>query len=231
MLKLFGRTSSVNTQKSLWAIHECGVSFEFLDTGKEVLHQKEFCGLLNEFKGSTQRNLQIPMLETESGRRIFDSSTIARYLCMEYKPALFGNTNEGLAECSMWMSWVETMRIGVPNQWLIENLVRKRPELRNSQTVEQSLNRGIQYVDWLNRHLLDKKFVCGDHFTVADVPWGAEVNRWFMFDLKRPEMPGLERWYDRLLERPAFLEAVVKNEEIHHSQKIPNPVTLAGMHS
>jgi hypothetical protein len=40
--------------------------------------------------------------------------------------------------------------------------------------------------------------------TLADIPWGPHLHRWFNMDFARPEVPHLRAWYDRLLQRPAY---------------------------
>ena len=44
-------------------------------------------------------------------------------------------------------------------------------------------------------------------FTLADIPIGLSVNRWFMTPLERPSVSGVsEAYYERLSARPAFLK-------------------------
>jgi glutathione S-transferase len=46
--------------------------------------------------------------------------------------------------------------------------------------------------------------VAGATFTLADIPIGLSVNRWFMTPFERPSFPHVEAYYDRLNGRPAF---------------------------
>jgi glutathione S-transferase len=46
--------------------------------------------------------------------------------------------------------------------------------------------------------------VCGANFTVADIPIGLVVNRWFSLNFERPEYAAAKAYYDRLSERPAY---------------------------
>jgi glutathione S-transferase len=46
----------------------------------------------------------------------------------------------------------------------------------------------------------------GSAFTLADIPVGLVVNRWFMLDeLDRPGYPAVQAYYDLLSERPAYM--------------------------
>lgn len=47
--------------------------------------------------------------------------------------------------------------------------------------------------------------MCGGHFTVADIPIGPVVNRWFSLNnFERPLYRAVLAYYDRLGERPAY---------------------------
>jgi glutathione S-transferase len=47
-------------------------------------------------------------------------------------------------------------------------------------------------------------YIAGNAFTLADIPIGLSVNRWFMTPLERPSLPAVAAYYERLGERPAF---------------------------
>jgi len=48
-------------------------------------------------------------------------------------------------------------------------------------------------------------YLLGKDFTLADIPMGLVVNRWFaLAELKRPENSAVSRYYELLTERPAF---------------------------
>jgi glutathione S-transferase len=41
-------------------------------------------------------------------------------------------------------------------------------------------------------------------FTLADIPIGIAVNRWFMTPIERPQLPQVEAYYDRLSDREGY---------------------------
>jgi glutathione S-transferase len=47
--------------------------------------------------------------------------------------------------------------------------------------------------------------VAGAAFTLADIPIGLSVNRWFMTPFERPSLAHVEAYYERLSGRPTFL--------------------------
>lgn len=46
--------------------------------------------------------------------------------------------------------------------------------------------------------------MCGANFTLADIPVGMIV-RWLGLDFEKPELPAVERYYEQLSTRPAYL--------------------------
>jgi glutathione S-transferase len=48
-------------------------------------------------------------------------------------------------------------------------------------------------------------YIAGERFTLADIPIGLSINRWFMTAMERPSFPAVAAYYERLSMRPAFL--------------------------
>lgn len=54
-----------------------------------------------------------------------------------------------------------------------------------------------------------RRFVEGDHFTIADVAIGAFARRWLGVDgMSKPKLPNLERWFGEIAQRPGFVRFV-----------------------
>jgi glutathione S-transferase len=59
----------------------------------------------------------------------------------------------------------------------------------------------------LERHLASTgAFATGEAFTLADVVLGLAVNRWLMTPIERPDYPAVAAYYERLKQRPGFIE-------------------------
>jgi glutathione S-transferase len=52
--------------------------------------------------------------------------------------------------------------------------------------------------------LADRPFLAGDALTLADIPAGTCLYRYFELDIERPSVPNVEAWYRRLQERAAY---------------------------
>ena len=61
----------------------------------------------------------------------------------------------------------------------------------------------------LDAALAESEYVAGDAFTVGDIPVGIAAYRWYHLDIEREDFPGLERWYRRLTERPAYRQHIM----------------------
>ena len=44
----------------------------------------------------------------------------------------------------------------------------------------------------------------GDRLTLADIPIGTNLYRYFNLDIERPHVTNVEAWYRRLQDRPAY---------------------------
>jgi len=56
----------------------------------------------------------------------------------------------------------------------------------------------------LDKALADRPFVCGNDLTLADIPAGTSLYRYYELDIERPSVANVEAWYRRLQERPAY---------------------------
>ena len=58
----------------------------------------------------------------------------------------------------------------------------------------------------LDTHLrVNGPYLLGEHFTIADIPVGLVVNRWFsLVEIERPDFSALAAYYELLTERPAY---------------------------
>ena len=54
----------------------------------------------------------------------------------------------------------------------------------------------------LDAHLARQPFMAGEHFTMADIPVGCEIHRWWGLPQDRAAHPHLERWYNTVSTRP-----------------------------
>ena len=196
MLRLWGRTSSINVRKVLWTLQELDVPFERIDAGLAYGHNHTPAYL------AKNPNALVPLLE-DRDFTLWESNAIVRYLCARYgDPALYPEDLRQRFDAERWMDWQQTTlnRAGGPAfiQW-----VRTPADQRQSAVIAQSVAATETLLQMLDAHLATRPWMAGEHFTMADIPIGCEIHRWWGLPQPRPTLPHLERWYAAILARPA----------------------------
>jgi glutathione S-transferase len=100
MLKIWGRNTSSNVQKVIWAMAEMKQPFERIDVGGAF-------GRTNEpFYLAMNPNALVPTLEEDDGFTMWESNSIVRYLAARYSNhALEPADLKIRAHAQMWMDW------------------------------------------------------------------------------------------------------------------------------
>ena len=202
MLKLWGRATSQNAQKAMWAIGELGLDHERIDVGGR------FGGLDTPEFGAMNPNRRVPVLEHD-GAVIWESHTVVRYLAATFgRGTLWAEEPAERSLSDRWMDWTATTL--QPAFMDIFWGYYRTPEPERDWTI---IRRGIdgcaRLYGLLDRHLATQPFVAGNHLTMGDIPIGASLYRYFELDLKRPPLPNVEAYYARLQDRPAYSEHVM----------------------
>ncbi len=199
MLKILGRANSFNVRKVLWLCDEIGLPFEREDYGRgfQPTNTPEFLKL-NPVG-------QVPCV-IDDGFVMRESHAIVRYLAAKHGAnILYPDDLRQRQKIEAWMDWVAyDVTHSMRGAFLGGQL--KEPPWNNEWFVAQGrkdLTRQMRLVD---EHLAATgPYMLGKDFTLADIPMGLVVNRWFsLADLERPAYPALARYYGRLAERPAY---------------------------
>ena len=74
--------------------------------------------------------------------------------------------------------------------------------------VNKALEQTSNYLRHVDCQLEGNSFMLGDRLSLADIPIGTHLYRYFNLDLPRPSLPNVERWYERLQSRSAYREHV-----------------------
>lgn len=201
MLTIWGRTNSINVQKVLWACAEMKVPYDRIDAGMQY-------GVNNtpEFRRMNPNGL-VPLLR--DGKLIlWESHAIVRYLARGHgMGTLLPADPQAAADADRWMDWVATT-VWPPTRTVFWGLVRTPPEKRNMTDIDAAVIKLGEILAMLDAHLADRPWVTGDAFSMGDIPIGCIVQRWFNVETKRPPLPRVEAYYQRLQARPAFKQIV-----------------------
>jgi glutathione S-transferase len=196
MLKIWGRLSSINVRKVVWAAQEAGVPFERVDAGMAF-------GIVDTpaYRAHNPNGL-VPLID-DGGFVLWESNAIVRYLMARYAPGtLYPDDLQRRFDAERWMDWQQTTlnRAGGAAfvQW-----IRTPPERRDMAVVATSVAATEPLLAQLDAHLAQHAHMAGGHFGMADIPIACEIHRWWGLPQPRPDHPHIQAWYRRMLARPA----------------------------
>src|ERR1043165_8850475 len=102
MVRIWGRTTSSNVQKVMWAVGELGVPHERIDAGRE------FGGLATAAYGALNPNRKIPTIE-DGNVVLWESNVMVRYLAAKFGSGTFWPVDDGTRGIAdQWMDWQQT---------------------------------------------------------------------------------------------------------------------------
>jgi glutathione S-transferase len=203
MMKIWGRNTSANVQKVMWALGELGLEAERIDVGGAFGKNRDAPYL------AMNPNGLVPTLEEDDGFLLWESNSIVRYLAGKFDKAgvLEPKDPHIRALASQWMDWqLSVCGPGiVPAFW---QLIRTPPEKRDMAAVKASKDKSIENFAMLERQLGKTPFVAGDAFSYGDIPVGIMCYRFVQLVPERPKTPNLDRWYAAISSRKAFKDHV-----------------------
>lgn len=191
MLKLLGKSTSINVRKVLWACAELGIEADHQEANGDAVE-----GL--------NPNALVPVID-DSGFVLWESNSIIRYLAnREHAEWLYPTAAQARARIDQWIDW-QASDLNRSWSYAFMALVRRSP------THDCEVQRAASVASW-NRYMaiLDRQlasaggYAAGAQFTLADIPLGLSVNRWYQTPLEHPELAHVRAYYDRLNERPGY---------------------------
>ena len=87
---------------------------------------------------------------------------------------------------------------------------RTPADQHDARRIAQLTRESASAIRALDGWLQDRPFLAGGALSMADIPAGVLVYRYFEMDVVRPDAPAVEAWRARLAERPAYREHVMR---------------------
>lgn len=201
MLTVWGRNTSSNVQKVMWAIGELGLPSKRIDLGGP------FGGNRDEAYLKLNPNGLVPTLQ-DGDLVLWESNAIVRYLARRYGAGrLEPEDPSAQALAGQWMDWqLSVVAPAITPAFL--GLVRTAPAQRDEAAIAASQTRTSEVMTILDAALAHRTYVAGAAFSLGDIPLGIMAYRFRQLVPKRPALPNLERWYEAIAARPAFVEHV-----------------------
>ncbi len=202
-LKIYGIAAS-RSSRPLWVAQELGLAYEHIAQAYEGggTRTPEFLAI--------NPNGHIPVID-DDGIVVWESMACALYLAERFQAAdgssLAAQNHAERAEVLRWTFWAVTEcekdaltflmhRIAMPEE-------RRKPEL-----AAQADRRLAPVLQVLEQHLLNRDYIAGERFTVADI-CVASVLAWVQRADAMAACPRLAAWLERCLARPAQLQVRV----------------------
>jgi glutathione S-transferase len=201
MLKVWGRNTSSNVQKVMWAVGELGLAHERVDVGGPFGKNRDPDYL------ALNPNGLIPTLN-EDGFVLWESNAIVRYLANKSgQGTLEPRDPIARARANQWMDWQLSV-VSPAIYYAFWGQIRTPPEQRDQAAIAQSQQNTTEAMLIFEAQLGRSAYAAGDVFSMGDIPMGIMVYRYWQLVPERPELPHLKRWYDEIARRPAFHEHV-----------------------
>ena len=199
MLRLLGRSNSLNVRKVLWLCEELALPYEqeLWGAGFQPTSDAAFLAL--------NPNAMVPVIIEDDGFTLWESNTICRYLAAKHgRKDLLPTDLRAKANVERWMDWQAT-DLNASWRYAFMALVRKNTAYGDATEVSASAAEWNRMMGILDARLAETgAFAGGPDFTLADISLGLATHRWFMTPIERPALRAVEAYYERLTERPGY---------------------------
>ena len=202
MIKIWGRNTSSNVQKVMWAVGEIGLSHGRIDIGGPFGKNRDAAYL------AMNPNGLVPTLEEVDGFLLWESNSIVRYLAAKHRTSVLEPADlRARARASAWMDWQLSV-LGPAITPGFVGLIRTPPEKRNHAAIAESKKKTTEAIGILDAELAKSAFVAGDVFSYGDIPAAVMANRYRQLVPEPPPLRNFERWYAAIAARKAFKDQV-----------------------
>jgi len=199
-IKIYGRLSSANVQKINWFCNYANVNVVNLNYGG--IHGKT---QTDEFKDMNP-NSRIPVLE-ENNFILYESNAILRYLSSRFN-ILVEESTEIKGKIDQWIDW-GSFTFASPCSLLTANKLSLPQDQRDDLIAEKAKKEILSLLKLLDDHLVNKKFIIGEKFSLADIPLGIWCHRCINLEMSFKNFTNIKNWYLNLNKMDSFQKTVV----------------------
>jgi len=163
-------------------------------------------------------NSKIPAMVDHSATpsvRVFESGSILLYLAEKFS-AFLPQDHHARTECLSWLFW----QMGsAPYLGGGFGHFYKYAPVKIEYCIDRFTMETKRQLDVLDRQLADKRFICGDEYTIADIaiwPWYGQVILDIVYEaaefLDAGSYKNVNRWANEVAERPAVVRGKMVNK-------------------
>ena len=208
--KLWGRPTSARTEKVMLALAELGIEHDYIlssatmgPDGSVAKGGKAFGVVDTPEYRAMNPNGTVPTIN-DNGYVLWESNAIIQYLGMKYDPGLFYDNNiEPYGSAARWLMW-ENNQLIPPMHELVMHLVRLPEDQRDVREAEKARQKLIKEFTTIEEQLGKTEYIAANRWTMGDIPLTIRCHRWHLFNIDRPDMPNLSRYYSAVQKRQSF---------------------------
>jgi glutathione S-transferase len=198
MYTLYSMQRSGNSYKVRLALARLGIPFRLveIDILKGASRTPDFL--------AKNPNGQVPLLEVAPDRYLAESNAILWYVAGGTPLAPEDRIDR--AEALQWMFFEQHSlepNIGAAFFWL--SLIKGGRELQRH-ALEDWMEEGYRALAVMEKHLRDRSFFVGDHYTIADIALYAYTHVAHECDFDLAAFPAIRVWLDRMAAQPGHIE-------------------------
>ena len=206
-ITLYGRKTSVNVQKAVWALEELRVPYSQVELGLN------FGGLDTPDYLAMNPNGLVPTLK-DGDLTLWESHAIIRYLSATYGAGnLWPESPKARAPADQWTDWT-AMRFQPAWTAVFVLAARTKPEFREASALAKAVAAANACFRIMDTQLRKTPYLTGERLTYGDIAAGSSLYRWYTMEIAREPMQGVDAWYERLMARPAFVKGVCVSYDI-----------------
>ncbi len=159
---------------------------------------------------------KVPVID-DHGTVVWESHAILRYLAAHYRRGAFWQDAPAeRSQSDRWMDWAHTTLQPDFLMGVFWGFYCTPARQRDTAAVRKKIDLCARHFTLLDRQLAGRDFLLGNALTLADIPAGTCLYRYFNLEIERPSVPNVKAWYQRLQDRRAYQQHVmVPFEELY----------------
>ena len=201
-MKLWGRSSAFNVQKALWLLGELHLDFDHEQVGGA------YGGLDDPAFLRMNPHGRVPVLR-DGDAIVWESHSVLRYLAARYgAEPLWPADPAARSHVDRWMDW-SLASLQPAFMRLFWGYFRTPPERWNRAGLQPAIDECDGFFRLLDGELAARPYLAGADFTLADIPAGTALYRYFNMGQPVPRHANVDAWYGRLCAREAYRRVIM----------------------
>jgi glutathione S-transferase len=199
-ITVWGRRNSMNVQKVMWALGELGRDYQRHDMAGSFGIDAQYT--------TKNPNAVVPTIE-DGELTLYESNACVRYLARQYGAgSLCPLDAKDAALADQWMDW-QCSTFGTGFFMIFMNKIRLTAEKSSPEQIKKGEQQTAHLLQQLESKLEQTDYLIGNTLSMADIPIGTMLYRYFTMEIERPPLPAVAAYYQSLTARPSYQKHVM----------------------